>query len=262
MSLFATLGLMASLACASLSGASSAPEAPVPESSSWGWVSGSAALHLEEGAPTSSGVAALSSLDGVNLNGTGLSGINLTETTAPTSTRIEPVPVETRPAPTREETTDPTQESEPDPFTPTWGIMALVGSRGMGGDAHLFGGTEASVHPLGQGRFGLTATGHLGRGNDYRSSLLGAGPSARLGTVGGIQATAWAGVGHYREELQVETAPLRRVTGALVGLTLRRPLGPGAVSLQVSWLGASMTEADFVRSQPIHGFRLALGVGR
>ncbi len=141
----------------------------------------------------------------------------------------------------------------------------LVGSRGLGSRAHPFVGLEGSVH---RDRFGVAATGHLGSGNDYRSTLLGLGPSVRLVTAASTRLSVWAGVSRYREELDGDLLPPgsgtadRSVTGGILGVTLRRPLPWGSVSLHATWLTGRLDDEDLVVPHRVQGLRLAVGLGR
>jgi hypothetical protein len=153
-----------------------------------------------------------------------------------------------------------TQDSEP-------AVQAslLVGSRGLGSRAHPFVGLEGSVH---RDRFGVAATGQLGSGNDYRSTLLGLGPSVRLVTAASTRLSVWAGVSRYREELDGDLLPPgsgtadRSVTGGLLGVTLRRPLPWGSISLHATWLAGRLDDEDLVVPHRVQGLRLAVGLGR
>ena len=138
-----------------------------------------------------------------------------------------------------------------------WHLTALLGSRGLGNDSHPFGGLEATLF---RGRFGAAATGHLGSGNDYRSTLLAAGPALHIADLGATAFSAWGGVARYQEELDV--GPSRQVTGALLTATARRPLLWGSLSLQVGWLVARLDEPDFQQSVPVNSLRIAVGIGR
>jgi len=141
----------------------------------------------------------------------------------------------------------------------------LVGSRGLGSGAHPFVGLEGSVH---RDRFGVAATGQLGSGNDYRSTLLGVGPSVRIATAASTRLSVWAGVSRYREELDGDLLPPgsdtadRSVTGGLLGVTLRRPLPWGSVSLHAAWLTGRLDGEDLVAPHRVQGLRLAVGIGR
>lgn len=138
-----------------------------------------------------------------------------------------------------------------------WHLTALVGSRGLGNDSHPFAGLEATVL---RGRFGVAATGQVGSGNDYRSTLLAVGPALHIIDLGPAALSGWAGLARYGEELDV--GPSREVTGALLTLTARRPFLVGSVSLQVGWLVARLDEPDFEQAIPVNSLRIAVGVGR
>lgn len=138
-----------------------------------------------------------------------------------------------------------------------WHLTALVGSRGLGNDSHPFAGLEATLL---RGRFGAAATGQMGSGNDYRSTLLAAGPALHIIDLGPVALSGWAGLARYKEELDV--GPSREVTGALLTLAARRPVLLGSVSLQVGWLVARLDEPDFQQAIPVNSIRIAVGIGR
>lgn len=152
------------------------------------------------------------------------------------------------------------EESEP-----ALQVSLLAGSRGLGDRAHPFAGLEGSAH---HGRFGLAATGHLGSGSDYSSTLFGIGPSVRLLRAASTRLSVWAGVSRYREELDRGLLPPgsgpadRSVTGGLLGVTLRRPLPLGSLSLHATWLAGRLDGDDVVVPHRIQGLRLAVGIGR
>lgn|GEM_PF-4711345 len=141
---------------------------------------------------------------------------------------------------------------------------AVVGTRGWGGDAHLFGGLVLGAH---RGDYGGAATLLVGGGNDHRSFLVGGGPSAELAEIRGVGLRSWIGVGHLRERLLNDRAPggreaaTRSVTGPMVTISLRRPLGPGSLTAQAGFLTGRSDGPEFVRSPWVHTTRFTLGFG-
>ncbi len=152
---------------------------------------------------------------------------------------------------------NPAEDQSPAGPQLRWHLTALVGSRGLGDESHPFAGLEATLL---RGRFGAAATGQLGSGNDYRSTLLAAGPALHITDVGPVALSGWTGLARYTEELDV--GPSRSVTGALLTLTARRPFLVGSVSLQVGWLVARLDEPDFEQAIPVNSLRIAVGIGR
>lgn len=145
-----------------------------------------------------------------------------------------------------------------------WHPAVVMGTRGFGSDAHLFGGLTLGVH---RGDFGGGATFHVGGGNDYRSILTGMGPSWRIQSVAGMDLSSWIGVGYLSERLFDDRAPggteaaSRTLTGAMATLSIRRPLQVGALTAQVLFLAGQSDGADFVRTPWVSTTRFTVGFG-
>ncbi len=151
-----------------------------------------------------------------------------------------------------------------DPDGIQWHPAVVLGTRGFGSDAHLFGGLTLGAH---RGDLGGGATFHIGGGNDYRSILTGLGPSWRIESVAGMDLSSWIGVGYLSERLLDERAPggmdaaSRSITGAMVTLSARRPLRVGALTAQVLFLAGQSDGPDFVRTPWVSTTRFTVGFG-
>jgi hypothetical protein len=137
-----------------------------------------------------------------------------------------------------------------------WWAAAHAGSRGLGG-GHLFGGVEAGLL---RGRIGGGGAVQVGKGNEFGSLMIGAGPAARAYRGESLELLAWAGPAYYSETL--DSGPSRSAVGGVLALTVRRALGPGNISLHGSWFNGTLDEEGFEETHGVSSFRFAVGFGR
>jgi len=137
-----------------------------------------------------------------------------------------------------------------------WWAAAHAGSRGLGG-GHLFGGVEAGVLP---GRIGGGGAVQFGTGNEFGSLMIGAGPATRAYRGESVELLAWAGPAYYSETL--DSGPSRSAVGGVLALTVRRPLGPGVISLHGSWFNGTLDDEGFAETHGVNSLRFAVGFGR
>lgn len=140
--------------------------------------------------------------------------------------------------------------------TVRWHGSLLVGSDGVGRNAHVFSGFEALWFPT---RLGVGGGLQVGYGSGYRSTMVGGGLALRGAVLSEIRLHAWFGPAHYAEQL--DAGMQRSVVGAGGAVYLYRAMGRWSLGLHFSGFAGTFEGPDFTETAPVRATRLGLGIG-
>ncbi|MEX0843201.1 MAG: hypothetical protein WD120_02515 [Gemmatimonadota bacterium] len=147
-------------------------------------------------------------------------------------------------------------EGETTEETAQWHGSLLVGSNGVGRNAHVFSGLEALWLPT---RLGIGGGLQAGYGRGYRSTMVGGGLALQGAVLSEIRVHAWFGPAHYAERL--ETGMQRSVVGAGGAVYLYRAVGRWSLGLHLSGFAGTFDGPDFTEAAPVRTARPGLGIG-
>ena len=152
-----------------------------------------------------------------------------------------------------------TQAAASDDSRPFSFRAALVaGAHGLGGEhVHPYGGLEAGAL---YGRYGLMGIGQYGSGGDFDSVLVGGGPAVKVADLGFASVTAHGGLAWYQEE-DIPSGVARDLTGGYGGVSLRVPVGFGAVAVTGTVWRGTADGAELETPISGTGYRLSFGFG-